>query len=58
MPIYEYKCKGCGEREEALQRASDPPLTVCNKCQGDLVKLISSGGFNLKGDGFYKEGYS
>jgi len=56
MPIYEYKCKQCGEIEEAMQRHSDPPLEVCKKCHGHLKKVVSSGGFNLKGKGFYKGG--
>jgi len=27
MPIYEYACKACGHRHEALQKMSDDALT-------------------------------
>jgi len=41
MPIYEYKCKKCGEITEELQHISDDPLTVCPHCSGELKRLIS-----------------
>jgi len=55
MPIYEYQCKACGERREALQKISDAPLTTCKACGEDaLTKQISAAGFRLKGDGWYE----
>lgn len=40
MPIYEYECRGCGHRFEALVRASIVP--PCPSCQGrDLNQLLS-----------------
>ena len=40
MPIYEYKCRACGEQFEALVRASDTP--ECPSCHArDLERLIS-----------------
>jgi putative FmdB family regulatory protein len=39
MPIYEYECRGCGHRFEALVRETAPP---CPECQGtDLQRLLS-----------------
>jgi putative FmdB family regulatory protein len=32
MPIYEYRCSGCGTEFEKLVRASDTPQ--CPSCQG------------------------
>ncbi|MFI5290524.1 MAG: FmdB family zinc ribbon protein [Polyangia bacterium] len=58
MPIYEYQCEKCGRRAEYLQKMSDPPKTECESCGGKLEKLISSGGFILKGGGWYKDLYS
>ena len=53
MPIYEYKCESCGHQLEALQKMSDAPLTECPACQApQLIKLISAGGFQLKGTGW------
>lgn len=55
MPIYEYRCESCGHEMEALQKISDDPLTECPSCgQPALKKLISAGGFILKGTGWYQ----
>ena len=32
MPIYEYRCAGCSNELEALQKISDSPLRKCPKC--------------------------
>ena len=58
MPIYEYKCKACGNEFEYQQRMSDPPKTDCEQCGGGLEKLISRSSFALKGGGWYKDLYS
>ena len=53
MPIYEYACTVCGERTEARQGFTDPPLTECPVCGGKLRKLYSPVGIVFKGTGFY-----
>ncbi len=54
MPIYEYRCQACGSEHEAMQKLSDPLLTVCPACgKPQLKKLISAAGFQLKGNGWY-----
>lgn len=54
MPIYEYRCSGCGHETEVLQKMSDAPLTDCPSCgKAALTKLISAAGFQLKGSGWY-----
>ncbi len=58
MPIYEYECLKCGKTIEAMQRFSDPPLTVCEHCTGGLRKLISMSTFHLKGSGWYTTDYA
>lgn len=58
MPLYEYQCTQCGEIEEAIQKFSDAPLTVCRNCSGKLNKLISQSSFHLKGSGWYVTDYS
>lgn len=57
MPIYEYECLKCGKTAEALQRFSDPPLTQCSQCKGELRKLVSMSTFHLKGSGWYTTDY-
>ncbi|HEB02003.1 MAG TPA: zinc ribbon domain-containing protein [Nitrospirae bacterium] len=58
MPVYEYKCSSCDEHLEVMQKISDPRLTICPECGGELTKLISTTSFVLKGGGWYADGYS
>ena len=53
MPVYEYACTSCGERTEAKQSFTDPPLEECPNCAGRLRKLYSPVGIVFKGTGFY-----
>ncbi len=57
MPIYEYKCLDCGSQFEKMQKVSDSPLSVCEKCNGKLEKQWSLSGFQFKGDGWYVSEY-
>ena len=57
MPIYEYRCKSCGTVIEVIQRFADRPLRKCRSCSGRLQKLISRTSFQLKGGGWYAQGY-
>jgi len=55
MPIYEYQCRQCGHRLDALQKMSDPLLEDCPRCaQPRLRKLLSAPHFRLKGSGWYE----
>jgi len=54
MPTYEYECQTCHQRVEAVQRFTDPALTVCEHCGGELRKVFSAVGVVFKGSGFYK----
>ena len=54
MPTYEYECQACHERVEAVQKFSDPPLSTCALCGGELRKVFSAVGIVFKGSGFYK----
>jgi putative FmdB family regulatory protein len=54
MPTYEYTCRDCGERLEAVQSFSDEPLTTCPNCGGSLRKVFGAVGIVFKGSGFYK----
>lgn len=60
MPIYEYKCKRCGEVSEYIQKFSDPLMTGCKECgaTGSLEKLMSLNSFHLKGSGWYLTDYA
>ncbi len=58
MPIYEYKCLGCGARVEKMQKVSDAPLQICEVCGGQLEKQVSLSGFQFKGAGWYVTDYA
>jgi putative FmdB family regulatory protein len=54
MPIYEYRCRLCGQEHEVLQKVTEPPLKNCPSCgKPGLQKLLSAAGFQLKGSGWY-----
>jgi putative FmdB family regulatory protein len=58
MPTYEYECRRCQRRLEIIRRLSDPPLTECPECGGELRKLVSAPAFHLKGSGWYVTDYA
>ena len=60
MPIYEYECERCQHRVELIQKRSDPPLTVCPRCQaeGAMKKLLAAPALQFRGSGFYITDYS
>jgi putative FmdB family regulatory protein len=51
MPTYVYECKTCGEFEKQ-QPISEPALTKCPQCGGDVRRVIAgSTSFIMKGQG-------
>jgi putative FmdB family regulatory protein len=59
MPIYEYECEKCGSVFELIHAVSaDPPKKCESKgCKGKPRRMVSAGGFILKGDGWYANDY-
>ena len=43
MPLYEYKCRGCGEISEFLLNSGENgDVLICKACKGtDLEKILS-----------------
>jgi putative FmdB family regulatory protein len=58
MPIYEYQCTKCNDRTEVIQKFTDPPYATCDKCGGEVRKLMSAPAIQFKGSGFYKTDYA
>lgn len=58
MPLYEYQCKKCHSLTERIQKFSDPPLTVCPHCGGELEQLLSAPTVQFKGSGWYVTDYA
>ena len=59
MPLYEYICTACGHEFELIQKFSDKPARSCPACNKARVKKkVSLAGFQLKGGGWYSDGYT
>jgi putative FmdB family regulatory protein len=58
MPIYEYECTSCCNVFEVFQRMTENPLSACPNCAGAVKKVVSRSSFQLKGSGWYADGYS
>jgi putative FmdB family regulatory protein len=58
MPVYEYKCESCGEVFELIQKFSDEPLKVHEKCGGSVHRLLSAPALQFKGTGWYITDYA
>lgn len=58
MPLYEYQCEGCGEVFELIQKFSDAPITVHEKCGGRVHRLLSAPALQFKGSGWYVTDYA
>jgi putative FmdB family regulatory protein len=54
VPTYQYACVACGDQSEVVQKFTDEPLTVCERCGGRLRKVFSAVGIVFKGTGFYR----
>ena len=54
MPTYAYACKACGHAFDAVQSFSEPSLTDCPACGGQLRKQYGSIGVTFNGSGFYR----
>jgi putative FmdB family regulatory protein len=57
MPLYEYKCQGCGKIFEVRQKFSDDPLTTHEGCGGAVERLLSPPALQFKGTGWYVTDY-
>lgn len=59
MPLYSYRCGACHTTREILAKMSDPPPQVCDACgaEGQMTKLLARTSFQLKGSGWYSQGY-
>jgi len=58
MPLYEYQCTECKQRIEVLQKLSDPFLSECSECGGELERVLSVPSIRFKGSGWYVTDYA
>lgn len=59
MPTYEYDCIACAHAWELEQSIKAEPEKSCPACNQETARrLVSGGTFVLKGDGWFKDGYT
>ena len=56
MPVYEFECANGHITEELVPMGTQ--RTTCSKCNKKARKIISQCSFELKGGGWYADGYS
>jgi putative FmdB family regulatory protein len=56
MPVYEFECKNGHITEELVPMGTES--TMCATCKKKARKIISTCTFELKGGGWYADGYS
>lgn len=59
MPIYEYRCTGCGAQTEVWQKMNETPALSCEACKAtSFERILSASAFQLKGSGWYVTDYA
>jgi len=56
MPVYEFECKDGHVTEDLVPMGTEH--TQCIKCKKKARKILSTCSFELKGGGWYADGYS
>lgn len=57
VPTYGYRCDNCDHTFEVLQKMSDDPITECEKCKGEVRRILYPVGIVFKGSGFHINDY-
>lgn len=57
MPTYGYQCAACHHTFEVFQRITDEPIRECEKCKGEVRRLLYPVGIVFKGSGFHVNDY-
>mgnify|MGYP003679374657 FL=1 len=58
MPLYEYRCEDCGREFTRIARISERDEQECEPCGTRPTRIVSGGGFILRGDGWARDGYA
>jgi putative FmdB family regulatory protein len=54
VPTYDYQCRSCGSTTEVIHSMLEPGPTVCERCGGELRRILYPTGIIFKGSGFYR----
>jgi putative FmdB family regulatory protein len=59
MPMYSYHCTKCNEVYENMRSIAQRDVKLqCPACNDLCERILDLSSFQLKGDGWYKDGYS
>ena len=58
MPIYDYRCTGCGHEFELRQGFDADPIEGCPVCNSESRRRFHSVAVIYKGSGFYTTDYA
>jgi putative FmdB family regulatory protein len=53
VPTYDYQCRSCGHVTEVIHSMLEDGPTECERCGGELRRVIYPTGIIFKGPGFY-----
>lgn len=53
MPTYDYQCRSCGTITEVIHSMLEDGPTTCERCGGELRRVLYPTGIIFKGPGFY-----
>jgi len=53
MPLYEYRCKQCGQLKEVWHGFKETHAEPCPHCAGEMTRVFNPAGIVFKGSGFY-----
>ncbi len=54
MPTYDYQCRDCGAMTEVIHSMLEDGPSSCERCGGQLRRVLYPAGIIFKGSGFYK----
>lgn len=54
MPTYDYQCRTCGTVTEVIHSMLDSGPSTCERCGGELRRVLYPTGIIFKGSGFYR----
>ena len=54
MPTYDYQCRSCGVIREVVHSMLEDGPSECERCGGQLRRVVHPTGIIFRGSGFYK----
>jgi putative FmdB family regulatory protein len=54
VPTYDYQCRSCGSVTEVIHSMLEEGPSACERCGGELRRVIFPTGIIFKGSGFYR----